>query len=38
MPTAARQLPLVGSALNWQGQPQSQLQDDSSGPWIRQST
>ena len=36
--TAARQLPWVGSALNWQGQPQSQLQLASSGPRISQST
>ena len=29
---------LLGSALNWQGQPQSQLQVLSSGPSMRQST
>src|SRR5918999_5233620 len=38
MATAARQLPWVGRALNWQGQPQSQLQVASSGPFMLQST
>ena len=36
--TAARQLPFVGRALNWQGQPQSQLQVVISGPLMLQST
>ena len=35
---AARQLPCVGSALNWHGQPQSQLQVVISGPLMLQST
>src|SRR5438874_10453011 len=30
------QLPCVGSASNWQGQPQSQLQFPTSSPTIRQ--
>jgi hypothetical protein len=36
MPVIAWQKPLVGSALNWQGQPQEQLQLAISGPCIRQ--
>ena len=34
----ARQVPSVGSALNWQGQPQAQLQLTYSGPSMLQST
>jgi hypothetical protein len=37
-PTTARQLPLLGKALNWHGQPQLQLHVDSSVALIRQST
>src|ERR1700726_31330 len=33
--TKASQRPVVGSALNWQGQPQSQLQLANSSPAIR---
>src|SRR4051812_35829631 len=32
MPTTAEQLPYVGSALNWQGQPYEQLQLANSRP------
>src|SRR5689334_25032366 len=32
MPTTARQLPWVGSALNWHGQPYAQLQFANSRP------
>jgi hypothetical protein len=35
---AALQFPFVGSALNWHGQPQLQLQTAISGPWMLQST
>jgi hypothetical protein len=37
MATAARQSPWVGNALNWQGQPQAQLQVLISSPRMRQS-
>jgi hypothetical protein len=38
MATAARQLPCEGSALNWHGQPHSQLQAPISRPLMLQST
>src|SRR4051794_33720414 len=34
MPTTAVQLPWVGKALNWHGQPYAQLQLANSRPWM----